>query len=134
MHSLRLERLLTIRENCALGQLVDGGDVVCKTLELPWRENRLNVSRIPGGRYQVQPYGSHHNGDCYRFLDWQTKPRSGILIHVANVANELEGCIAVGEDFGMIRGRPAVTESLRAMERLRGLYKDTFNLLIIDDE
>jgi hypothetical protein len=69
----------------------------CKTLELPWRENRREVSCIPEGEYvlkhrQSKKYGKH--------LHIKHVPgRSYILIHSANYFHQLLGCIAVGRKF-----------------------------------
>ena len=63
------------------------------TIELPWRENKRNISCIPEGKYELKARFSekfkHH-------LQLENVPgRSLILLHPANDAlKELEGCIA----------------------------------------
>ena len=47
--------------------------------------------------------------------------RTYIQIDVANVQSELDGCIAVGEDFGYIQGQQAVTDSKETKAILMGM-------------
>jgi len=71
---------------------VDGRDI-CGTIELPWRDNRRNVSCIPEGCYRLALYRSRKFGDCLAVAG--VPGRRGILIHPANdAAAELRGCIA----------------------------------------
>ncbi|HEY1114960.1 MAG TPA: DUF5675 family protein, partial [Chitinophagaceae bacterium] len=46
------------------GELYHLGELVCYTIELPWRENETGVSCIPEGRYRLarrysERYGYH---------------------------------------------------------------------------
>ncbi len=95
------------------GNLQIDGKPICKTIELPWKENERRVSCIPEGEYLLkkrhsQKYGWH--------LHLQDVPgRDLILIHPANDARtELMGCIApVSEHTGAGKGsssRAAMTE------------------------
>lgn len=75
------------------GTLQLQGKEICKTIELPWKENARRVSCIPEGEYYLkrrysQKFGWH--------LHLQEVPdRDLILIHPANNAKiELLGCIA----------------------------------------
>lgn len=75
------------------GTLSINGREICKTIELPWRDNRGNVSCIPEGRYRLGLYPSVRRGMRIRVEG--VPGRSGILIHAANDATaELRGCIA----------------------------------------
>ncbi len=97
------------------GVLLFEGEELCKTIELPWLENRPRISCIPNGRYQVRKR-------CSVRFKWHFEiiavpGRSAILIHPANdAAQELKGCIApvlrhVGEGKG--------SSSRIALERLK---------------
>ena len=98
------------------GTLLIDGKHVCKTIELPWKENERRVSCIPEGEYflkrrRSQKFGWH--------LHLQDVPgRDLILIHPANDAKkELLGCIApVSTITGIGKGsssRIAMTEITR---------------------
>ena len=75
------------------GKLVCDGQFICKTIELPWKENQKGISCIPEGYYLLRKRYS-------RKFQWHievvaVKNRSFILLHPANNAmNELNGCIA----------------------------------------
>lgn len=90
---------------------------ICKTIELPWRNNEPQVSCIPEGKYPVKMRWSKKFGQ-HMSLE-EVEGRSGILIHPANNAlKELRGCIApVMECTGDGRGR----ESRRAFQKLRNI-------------
>ncbi len=75
------------------GALFNSGRFLCHTIELPWNDNKRNISCIPEGVYEVEPRFSkrfkHH------LILKAVKDRSFILFHPANDAlKELQGCIA----------------------------------------
>lgn len=75
------------------GALFNSGKFLCHTIELPWNDNKRNISCIPEGVYEVEPRFSkrfkHH------LILKDVKDRSFILFHPANNAlKELQGCIA----------------------------------------
>ena len=103
--------------------LVDGtngilqvdGQVICHTIELPWKGNKRMESCIPEGVYRLKrrfsPKFQHH------FELEGVSQRSYILIHPANHAlRELKGCIApVMEITGAGKG----LRSVEAMTRVK---------------
>ncbi len=75
------------------GALFNSGKFLCHTIELPWNNNKRNISCIPEGVYEIEPRFSkrfkHH------LILKDVKDRSFILFHPANDAlKELQGCIA----------------------------------------
>ncbi len=75
------------------GKLIHKRQIVCHAIELPWLQNRNNVSCIPEGRYRITKRHSSKRG--WHLLIHEVPNRSGILIHAANDAlKELKGCIA----------------------------------------
>lgn len=82
------------------------------SLELPWRDNKPNISCIPTGEYMVQRRYSNH---FKRYTYWLrgTFPRTYILIHSANFAGDeskgwqthLQGCITLGKKIGKATNR-----------------------------
>lgn len=132
---LRLDRFAEAtdedgRPAATLGWLTvteDGEDVWwCSALELPWRENENNISRIPDGRYIAEVVDSspafdyqhvwiHDEGSHLAASD-----RSGVKIHIANYARQLDGCVAVGKRFVDIDGDGVldVTDSESTLQEL----------------
>jgi hypothetical protein len=104
------------------------GVPLCLTLEDPWRDNKRNVSCIPAGIYDVAP----HNGVKYKDV-WalQNVPdRTAILIHAGNTINNTQGCILVGRSYGQLGDLPAVLESQRTIDMLRGVLPQRFKLYV----
>lgn len=105
-----------------LGVLVIEGmiDPIFYTIERPWVHNERNISCIPEGSYPCRIHHSTRNGEVYAVND--VPDRSDIQMHVANVAEELEGCIAVGSTAGYIdRGTKAVLGSKYAMDYFKAV-------------
>jgi hypothetical protein len=75
------------------GKLMSEGKLICKTIELPWKNNEKRVSCIPEGRYFIRKRYSQKFKWHLEVVDVQN--RSYILFHPANNAlKELNGCIA----------------------------------------
>lgn len=75
------------------GLLSMNGIPVCFTIELPWRDNKKEVSCIPEGHYKLEKRNSARLKK--HILVKNVPGRSLILIHAANNAElELKGCIA----------------------------------------
>lgn len=80
-------------DNATHGKLFLNGDFITHTIELPWRDNRKQISCIPEGTYQLRRRFSAKFKWHYVLLN--VPDRSYILIHPANNAQkELQGCIA----------------------------------------
>lgn len=122
-------------EHQTIGKLfvydVDGGlTYSCHTLELPWLENRVRISRIPEGTYMVHSHTSPKFGKCFWIKD--VSGRSEILIHKGNYNKDTLGCILVGEGLHDINGdgKDDVTSSGSAMAKLLEILPTQFNLTI----
>lgn len=100
----------------------------CKTLELPWLDNRQNVSCIPGGSYMVKKRNSNKFGDHFHIQD--VPQRSFILIHSGNYKADVKGCILVGREHKDINGdgHDDVTSSKDTMKDLNDLLPEEFQL------
>lgn len=73
----------------------DNSIFVCKTLELPWKENTSKISCIPKGEYLCQyTFSNHMNKFTYEVLN--VPERAGIRVHSANKFSQLLGCLALG--------------------------------------
>ena len=115
------------------GTLLLHGRPLCHTIELPWRDNRRNISCIPEGHYRLAFTRSNRHG--LRLKGLAVPKRDGILIHAANNAlAELQGCIApvtklTGSGKGIYsrvalqRVEDVVTPVLEAREDVRLIVK-----------
>jgi hypothetical protein len=91
--------------------------IVCHTIELPWLQNKRNVSCIPEGRYELKKRYTSKRG--HHLVVHNVHGRDGILLHPANDAQkELRGCIApVTKLIGPGKG----SQSRLANEKLKAL-------------
>ena len=102
----------------------------CNTLELPYKDNQRNISCIPKGDYQGKKRWSEKYGNHIHILN--VPNRSFILIHPANFAKQLRGCVAVGIDFADIDNDESLDliHSKKAMEDLLDVLPDEFPIFI----
>ena len=105
------------------------------TLELPDRDNKSNISRIPKGTYEVKiRYSPSFRKKLYCLQN--VRNRTYILIHGANFAGDtskgyqthLHGCIALGKKKGKARNKfkqlqKCIFNSQQAMRE----FMDTLN-------
>lgn len=101
-----------------LGVLAWEGETLCWTLELPWRDNKPNISCIPAGHY---PIVLEYSAKFDKLL-WELKEvpgRSEVKIHRGNYLSDIEGCIMVGIDIGWdSKGNRRLFKSAEAFIRL----------------
>ena len=71
--------------------------------------------RIPAGLYEMQ-LDTYHKGGYPAYLI-VVPGRDRILIHAANLASELEGCIAPGKQLGFYLEHLAVLQSRQALRK-----------------
>lgn len=76
------------------GLLFYGNNKPLVTLELPWRDNKPNVSCIPKGDYKCRWQKSPRFGWTYEIT--KVKNRSRVLIHAGNLKNHTHGCLLLG--------------------------------------
>lgn len=71
-----------------------------RTLERPWKDNAKGLSCIPEGRYIVKRETTPKHGLTWHVLD--VPGRDAILIHPGNTEKDVEGCILLGIECGII--------------------------------
>lgn len=92
------------------------------TVEKPWMNNKPFESCIPSGEYRLTPITSEKYGDVLCMINnnmgvtrykIHNSKRYACLIHAANYARQVQGCIAVGQHHvdGMVTNS---RKSLRA--------------------
>ena len=101
-----------------------------KTLELPYKNNARKISCIPAGVYRGVRRTSPKYGDHVHITN--VPGRDLILMHNANYVRQLEGCIAVGEDFKDIDGDKTVdvTNSVKTVKKLMSMLPNEFQIII----
>lgn len=104
-----------------------------KTLELPWVDNKKNVSCIPPGYYNLYKRHSKKNGKVFEFKN--VKKRNHIQIHSGNYHTEIQGCILVGKKFQDINedGHLDVISSRNTLDELYRLLPGNFSANIVED-
>lgn len=124
-----IERVLLPSET--LGSWYVDGEMICKTMELPWKNNQRGISCIPEGIYDVikEAKSAHHEYPHFRILD--VPDRDGILVHKITYVSGLKGCIGVGE-FKDLNGDqvPDMVNSGVNLQRLYDMLPDKFKLEI----
>ena len=90
---MELELIRTYHPNGTNGEITCNGARVCFAIELPWRDNKPQVSCVPEGRYELVKWYTAKFKNHFKVL--KVPGRSLIMIHPANDAiKELRGCIA----------------------------------------
>jgi len=123
-----------------LGSLFMDGVMLCKTMELPWKDNKRGISCIPEGSYEVtkeqpisvnDPQGRKQR-EYWHFRIHNVPGRSGVLIHKITYVKDLQGCIGVGMDFKDFNkdGVPDMADSTKALQKLVDTLPDKFTLTI----
>lgn len=123
-----------------VGTVINEGHVALLMEELPWRENRSNLSHIPAGRYRVNYLARSASGKYRDVYHVQGVPgRGGILIHAGNYAGDTLkalradswGCLLPGLRLGRLNGQRAVLASRGGLDALHALTgRQSFNLEI----
>lgn len=126
-------------ETCTLGTITNGTKTL-QTMERPWVPSeatvagRKGVSCVAPGRYRLERHSSDAHPNVWALVNpsldvyhWESdvpRDRRGIartvvLIHAANFAEELRGCIAPGTRRGKDGARRAVWQSRDAINQIR---------------
>lgn len=140
---LILQRWSNHPEHGTLGELYFEGEKLAETIEKPWRNNQPFISCVPCGTYELIPFWRSNGDDVYAlfnpelnvYVDMDDRPsdhgRYGILIHIANWASEVVGCIAPGLELGVGKKRHTkgadkmmVYKSADACDQIFNLIRD----------
>lgn len=130
MKSALLERFES-GEDGTFGRLIVSG-ISFFTLERPWKDNEPNVSCIPLGKYQGT-WSWSPALKRFAYLIHPVEKRSGIRVHSANVASQIQGCIALGEARGWIDGHKAILLSAPAIRRFESyMNREPFEMEVVN--
>ncbi len=117
--------------------LVDGVPAGPVTLErtYPLLESRprgpCQYVKIPAGRYRCERT-TYHAGGYETFEVTGVVGHDRLLFHRGNVEGDSEGCILLGQRFGLLRGAPAVLDSTLAFATFMAMMgeRKSFDLLV----
>ena len=109
------------------GVFLHNGVPFAVSIERPWDNNKPFFSCIPFGVYTCKLIHSPKFGTVFEVID--VPGRTKILIHAANRAEELQGCIAPGTSYGILKGQPAVLGSRDALKKYMGIVGNGEHIL-----
>jgi hypothetical protein len=89
------------------------------TLELPWRDNQRQISRIPAGKYLCKRVNSPKFGNTFEITG--VKGRGDILFHGGNTADNTLGCVLVGHGFDNVGNKPGIVQSQKEFKEFLAL-------------
>lgn len=114
---MELQLIRTAHPKGTNGILLFKETELCKTVELPWKNNQPRISCIPPGTYRLRKRCSPKFKSHFEVME--VPDRKYILFHSANdAAKELRGCIApVLRHTGEGKG----SSSRAALERMKEL-------------
>ena len=130
MSNYSIERVYLPTET--LGSFYADGVVLAKTMELPWNENKHNISCIPEGVYHVKRESTSPGHEYNHFRIYDVPNRNGILIHKITYVKDLRGCVGVGKAFADLNkdGSPDIIQSGKALQELYDTLPNEFELTI----
>lgn len=117
-----------------LGSILDPeGNVIAKTLELPWKNNARSVSCIPEGTYKVIQQPPKESRPYPYFRLPKVEGRSGILIHRGIEPKHSKGCILVASRFVDVNtDRPKLFDSTKKLQWMIDNLPEEFDLIITE--
>lgn len=120
--TLHLQR--TYGEQGTNGTISFQGEIICHTIELPWRNNIPRLSCIPVGTYKLQKRNYAKHGEQIGIP--AVLGREAILIHTANDAQkQLLGCIA---PVSRLTGEGRGEKSTIALQKLKALVYSLWDM------
>lgn len=86
------------------GVLLFNDEPLLVTLELPWNDNKNNVSCIPCGEYNCMRTANRVTNSGMKlnvtYVVSDVVARSGILFHPGNSIKDTSGCVLLAERYG----------------------------------
>lgn len=115
---IKIERVSNLPTG-VFGRVMENGKQIAFSIEQPWRGNKPFRSCIPAGEYVLTPFDGSKYKDTFAFYNTdlnvhitnQEFGRYACVIHSANTADELQGCMAFGKDLTVINGKWGVNYS-----------------------
>ena len=103
----------------------------CVTLELPWKDNKPEVSCIPKGEYRIKKVVSPKYGSVFQVMN--VPNRDHILIHKGNFTTDVLGCILLGEYFEQILN-PKADKVATSVQSSGAAYNEFFSKIMFGQD
>lgn len=109
-------------KDCTIGHLFINDIFSSQTLELPWKDNKRNISCIPEGEYEVKRYRRLSGKMALEVF--RVPNRTAILFHAGNDATQDEdgadsqGCILPNTTVNLTKGKYRGVASTVATNKL----------------
>jgi len=120
---MKLTLLRTYYPKGTNGEIWFGNELLCYSIELPWKNNVRRISCIPEGVYEIRLRFSKRFKEHLELVN--VKGRDYILIHPGNDAvKDLLGCIApVMKLTGIGKGLLSKDALIRVLNRCKSIFK-----------
>lgn len=100
----------------------------------PWKNNEVNISRIPNGIYLARKKKATRKFKYEHIEILNVPSRTAILMHRFNWAHESRGCMAVGESYVIQQAEQRnykINNSTKALKNLLSLLPDSFIIEVL---
>ena len=117
-------------KDCTISR-VTGFGMQFMMLELPWLDNKPNISCIPEGLHDVKKRMSPSKG--YEVIEYvNIKGRTYIQIHIGNFTSQILGCQLTGDGVKDVNGDGIldVTNSEKVFNELMSKTPDKFTVRV----
>lgn len=104
----------------------------CDTLELPWKDNKTDISCIPTGTYTVKRRYSKKYKNHLHITE--VTDRTHILVHAGNYNKDTKGCVLVGK-LGYLNNDDIVdvVSSKKTLKKLLNIIESqSIELVVVD--
>jgi len=113
------------QENLSFEEMLNGRKElqIGKTLELPWKNNETNISRVPVGVYKAKIRSDGKRKwriELMGVIGVSGHERKNVQIHIGNYQRQIRGCVLVGKEIAKNGSACMVTDSeetLKTLER-----------------
>ena len=108
----------------AFGEVYHEHKRICYSLEQNYRNNQRFISSVPKGKYALEQHDSKKFGKTVALVNTEldvyhykhSEGRYAILVHPANIVDQLQGCIALGKSLFIYKNRWAIGSSAIAVQ------------------
>lgn len=126
--TLQLLRFGLVTDGPQFGLLRSDAAPICLTLELPYKDNKPEISCFPAGEYIChRSFDRRTSGGMLIPLTYEianVPNRRGILFHVGNFLRDTEGCVLCGLGLNFQGEQPMLSDSAKGFNRFISQVKN----------